>query len=72
MSRGSGSSELLVKPVVTLMVDLIMGIEFNMSKFGDTRAMLMFEGMYVFSHTNTSGLELIPAEAFFQCGTSRV
>jgi hypothetical protein len=33
MSRGSGSSELQVKPVVALMVDLIMGIVFNMSRF---------------------------------------
>jgi hypothetical protein len=60
ISGGRGSSEELVKPVVASIVDLIIGMELNMSKFGGTRANLSHS--YVFSHT--SGLEQILAEAF--------
>ena len=46
MSFGSGSSELLVKTVVVLATDLIIGMEPSMSKLGVARAILSLCGMY--------------------------
>jgi hypothetical protein len=40
ISVGSGSSELLVKPVVALVVDLIIGMDLSMSRLDDMSAIL--------------------------------